>query len=351
MRTLRSVLTSPFRGPIVVWPAPVVGLIVGSASLLVGPKRGDIRVDVAMASMAAFLFGVLLAFTIVRTRERLALVQGLVAKGNSSLFSIHQTMAVFGDQERRLIRALIDDHLTDQIDYRLVDYHLAADSFLELVEAVYALNPSTRQEEVVYKELVGLGIGMGTFRALIEAAVGQAMSPLEWTGLSLLLLLLLGLIAVLPGGTILGALVAGVLAGTLTTLMILLRKLDLLRWHERVTIWEPTTRMFRNMGRDPYVPRLVIDSGRYLPTGRVRVVDYPDPYPMRSTKIVTVEDLDGTGSHGHVVPWEPVVDLSGDGTAGATSATPATPATRAMGSTPRPAEVVPEDAKVGHEPL
>jgi hypothetical protein len=35
----------------------------------------------------------------------------------------------------------------------------------------------------------------------------------------------------------------------------------------------------------------VIDSGRYLPTGRVRVVDYPDPYPMRGTKIVTVEDL------------------------------------------------------------
>jgi len=34
-----------------------------------------------MAGMAAFLFGVLLAFTIVRTRERLALVQDLVAKG------------------------------------------------------------------------------------------------------------------------------------------------------------------------------------------------------------------------------------------------------------------------------
>jgi hypothetical protein len=286
-------LTSPFRGPIVVWPAPVVGLIVGSASLLIGPKRGDIRVDVAMASMAAFLFGVLLAFTIVRTRERLALVQGLVAKGNSSLFSIHQTMAVFGDQERRLIRALIDIHLTDQIDYRLVDYHLASRSFVELVEALYALDPVTRQEEVVYKELVGLGIEMTTNRSLIESSVGQAMSPLEWTGLSLLLLLLLGLIAVLPGGTVLGALAAAVLAGTLTTLMILLRKLDLLRWHERVTIWEPTTRLFRAMGHHPYVPRLVIDDDRYRPTGLIRVVDYPDAYPNRATKIVTVEDLGG----------------------------------------------------------
>jgi hypothetical protein len=254
--------------------------------------------------MAAFLFGVLLAFTIVRTRERLALVQGLVAKGNSSLFAIYQTMAVFGDEEQHMIRQLIDRHLTDQIDYRLVDYHLASDSFLELSDAVYALNPSTRQEEVVYKELVRLGIEMGTYRSLIEAAVGQAMSPLEWSGLSLLLLLLLlllGLISVLPGGTVLGALVAGVLAGTLTTLMILLRKLDLLRWHERVTIWEPTTRLFRNMGQHPYVPRLVIDDDRYRPTGFIRVVDYPDPYPNRATKIVVVENFGGRKSFGEDV--------------------------------------------------
>jgi hypothetical protein len=92
-----------------------------------------------------------------------------------------------------------------------------------------------------------------------------------------------------------GALVVGALAGTLVTFMILLRKLDRLRWHERVTIWEPTARVFRNMGREPYVPREVIESGRFRPSGLVRVVDYPDPYPMRATKIVKVVDLDGAG--------------------------------------------------------
>jgi hypothetical protein len=293
MRTLRFTWASVSRGEIVVWPAVLAGAVVAVASSLVGPKRGDIRVDVALASMAAFLFGALLAFTIVRTRERLALVHGLVAKGNASLFSIHQMVAVFEEDQRRLIRALIDHHLTDQIDYRLVDYHAASTSYLALVDAVYALNPSTRQEEVVYKELVQLGVDMGEYRALIEAATGQVMSPIEWSGLFLLLFLLLSLITVLPGGTILGALVAGVLAGTLVTLMILLRRLDLLRWHERVTIWEPTSRLFRNMGHHPYVPREVIDSGRFRPTGYIRVVDYPDPYPFRSTKTVTVEHLNG----------------------------------------------------------
>jgi hypothetical protein len=132
--------------------------VVGIASYLVGPSRGDVRVDVAMASMAAFLFGILLAFTIVRTRERLALVQDLVAKGNSSLFSIHQMMSVFGEEDRRRVRGLVDGHLTDRIDYRLVDYHLATPSHLDLTDAVYGLDPEGPQQEAVDQELVALCI-------------------------------------------------------------------------------------------------------------------------------------------------------------------------------------------------
>ena len=289
--SLRSLAAGIASGDVVVIPAVVAAAAVAVTSLLIGSQRGDVRVDVAMASMAAFLFGVLLAFTIVRTRERLGLVQDLVAKGNAGLFSIHQLMAVFGDGGAP-VRDLVDRHLTDQIDYRLVDYHRATPTYLELTNAVYALKPKDSQEESVYKELVALCVGMSSDRAMVEAATGQALSPIEWTGLLLLLFLLDGLIAVLPGGTVWGAMVAGALAGTLVTFMVILRKLDRLRWHERVTIWEPTTRLFRSMGLDPYVPREVIESGRYRPSGSVRVVDYPDPYPERATKIVKVEQLD-----------------------------------------------------------
>jgi hypothetical protein len=291
MPRLRTAVSTVTNGDVVVWPAVLAGAVVAGASYLVGPDRGDVRVDVAMASMAAFLFGVLLAFTFVRTRDRLALVQDLVAKDNSSLLATHQMMLVFDKANRENVRELVDEHLTDQIDYRLVDYHRATPSFLRLADAVYGLDPDGPQEESVYKELVALCIATTADRAQIEAASGQTLSPVEWTGLLLLFVLLVGLFAVLPGGTALGALVAGVLTGTLVTFMILLRKLDRLRWHERVTIWEPTTRLFRSMGRDPYVPREVIESGRYRPTGRVRVVEYPDPYPVRSSKIVKLEEL------------------------------------------------------------
>ncbi len=83
MRVLRSLSISAFRGEIVAGPALVVGLAVALVSYFVGPDRGDIRVDVALASMATFLFGALLAFTIVRTRERLAKVHDLIAKSHA----------------------------------------------------------------------------------------------------------------------------------------------------------------------------------------------------------------------------------------------------------------------------
>ena len=53
------------------------------------------------------------------------------------------------------------------------------------------------------------------------------------------------------------------------------------------------------MGTEPYVRLHVIESGRYRPTGRVRVVEYVDPYPIRSTKRVRVVDLGDRGHNGN----------------------------------------------------
>jgi hypothetical protein len=156
---------------------------------------------------------------------------------------IFDAVAVFDDRQRELIRDLVDAHLTEQIDYRLVDYHRASPSFRRLVKALLAIKPTNPAEDSVYKEIVARCFLLDNDRAQLEAAAGQSMSPLEWTGLLLLLVVLMGLLAVLPGGTVLGAIVAGVMASTLVTLVVLLRKLDLLRWHEQVTIWEPTSRL------------------------------------------------------------------------------------------------------------
>ena len=69
------------------------------------------------------------------------------------------------------------------------------------------------------------------------------------------------------------------------------------------------------MGLDPYVPRAVIDSGRYRPAGRIRVVDYLDPYPDRSSKAVTIECRDERGellTDSAVLPQKPLGGPQGE---------------------------------------
>jgi hypothetical protein len=321
VKSLKLHWTALLNGERVFVPSVVAGAGVAGVSLLVGTHRGDIQVDEAMVSMAAFLFGVLLAFTIVRMRERLVIVQDIVAKGNSGLFSIHELIGIYPN-DRDEIRDLIDEHLTDQIDYRLVDYHRATPSYLKLVARIRDVYPENPPQQIVYRELVELSVQMNEYRSLIEAATGQEMSALEWWALLLLLGVLLGLFSVLPGGTALGAVVVGALATSLVTLMFLLRKLDMLRWHERVSIWEPTSRLFRSMGRHPYIPRFVVEHGRFTPTGTVRLVDYPDPYPDRSRKVVTIEHFADEGSDPDaVLPPDPPA-AGGDGHVGQSDAVP-----------------------------
>lgn len=295
LAAVRNAVRSVVHGEILLWPAVAAGIGAAVLSGLVGSDHLDRSVEVALASMATFLFGVLLAFTIARTRERLAMVRELMARGNSSLQSIHQLMAAFPEPRRSHIRHLVDAQLTSQIDYRLVDNHLASPAHEALVEAVFAIEPTTRQEEVLYKELVERCVQMGADRALVDSTTGQGLMAVEWIGMLLLLAVVVGLLIVIPAGSPWGALIAGVLTGTLVTLLMVVRQLDRLVWHEQASVWEPTSRLFRSMGLDPYVPRLVIDSGRFMPSGRVRVVDYPDPYPERERKIVTVADFDGDG--------------------------------------------------------
>jgi hypothetical protein len=271
-------------------PAVLIGFAVAALSFVVeAPLDADhlsIGLLAALATVATFLFGVLLAFTIDRTRQRLAAVHDFIRRGDANLLTIHQLVEVF-PEDRDEIRALIDAQMIAQIDYRLAEFSQSTPTFLALSARVIALEPRTPQQETAYYHLLQQTNDMSMSRALMEAAVGQSLSRLEWTSLLLLLAMMVAIMITLPRGSIGAAVCAGVLSGTLVALMTLLRKLDRLLWHERASIWEPQARLFRNLGTLPYVPRRVIDAGRFVPSGRVRVVDYVSPYPDMSEKIVT----------------------------------------------------------------
>lgn len=294
MRRLRENWRRVVHAEVVVVPAILVGIAVAGLSFALGRPFGSdgpsIGLLAALATVATFLFGVLLAFTIDRTRQRLGAVHDFIRRSDANLLTIHQLVEVFPD-ERDEIRTLIDEQMQAQIDYRLAEFAQSTPTFLALSARVIALRPASPQQETAYYHLLEQVNAMSMSRALMEAAIGQSLSRLEWTTLLLLLGVMLSIIVELPKGSAFAAVTAGVLSATLVTLMILLRKLDRLLWHERASIWEPQARLFRNLGMLPYVPRRVIDAGRFVPRGRVRVVDYISPYPDMAEKVVTETDF------------------------------------------------------------
>lgn len=63
------------------WPAVLAGVGAAALPYFVGSVRLNLSVEVAPAGLTTFLFGVLLAFTIARTRERLTMIRELMAGG------------------------------------------------------------------------------------------------------------------------------------------------------------------------------------------------------------------------------------------------------------------------------
>ncbi len=287
--SLRAYVRSTLDGDHVLVPSVIVGVLEAALSLAINVGNTSFRSFVTIASLTTFILGLLVSFTLARTRERLALIQSLLTEGNSGLFTLFQLMEVFPEADRDRIRLLIDQSLVEQIDYPLKENHRAGDSLNALVEAVYALQPESDREQLIYREVVETSMKMSSDRSSIETVAGQGLSPAEWSSLLLLLAIFLVVIGALTNGSVLSAVVLGALGGAMVALMVLLRKLDMLRWHERTSIWEPTERLFRMMGSDPYVPRSIITSGRFRPRGRVRVADYADGRDHRQ-KTVTLEE-------------------------------------------------------------
>lgn len=244
-----------------------------------------------LLGVAYFVFGILVAFAIENARSGLLRVNELLKAGDADLVSIYQLSASFEADVQAEFREVIDAHLQDQIDFRLVDFERSTPSFLALFERVRELEPTSTREEITYDHLLGICTAASERRKQLEALVRQRVSPVEWVTLLALLAALWGLMLAANGGPIVSGLLGGVLVASLAGLLVLLQHLDEFRWQEGEAIWNPLHNLFLALDLLPYYPLDAVRTGRLdPPTGRVRFVDYPHPYPDMSDKTIEVVD-------------------------------------------------------------
>lgn len=244
-----------------------------------------------LLGVAYFVFGILAAFAIESARSGLSRVNELLKAGDADLVSVYQLAGAFGSEARTAIREVIDVHLQDQIDYRLPDFDRSTPSFLVLFGEVQALRPESTAQEIAYDHLLGICTQASERRKQLEALVRQRVSTVEWVTLLSLLAALWGLMLAANGGPILASVLGAVLVASLAGLMVVLRHLDDYRWQEGDAIWKPLHTLFLSLDLLPYYPRIAVESGRLTPPdGRLRLVDYPFPYPDMTDKVI--EEVD-----------------------------------------------------------
>ena len=244
-----------------------------------------------LLGVAYFVFGILVAFAIENARGGLSRVNELLKAGDADLVSIYQLSASFGPDAQAELRDVIDAHIQDQIDYRLVDFERSTPSFLTLFARVRDLEPTSTRGEIAYDHLLGICTAASERRKQLEALVRQRVSPVEWVTLVSLLAALWGLMLAANGGPIVAGLLGGVLVASLAGLLVLLRHLDEFRWQEGEAIWNPLHNLFLSLDLLPYYPRDTVRTGRLdPPSGQLRLVDYPHPYPDMTDKTIVIAD-------------------------------------------------------------
>ncbi len=246
----------------------------------------------ALFGATTFLFGIFLAFSIADSRSRFNKITTALELNRAVYLNLYQFSGILGSKTQKEVQKLIDNLLIDTLDYFLVDYKHSSKSFLKLFKYVINLKPEAKNEQSAHLSMVKILIETTKSRKQVEALVRRSMLKFEWVILFTLLTIILFCLFSLNNGTLISTITTTLLSTAAITLVFVLRDLDNLRWKEEYGIWDPIGDLFRELDLLPYYPKTVLDIGRIrLKKGqKVRIAEYPNPYPdMTGKKVKTVE--------------------------------------------------------------
>lgn len=247
----------------------------------------------ALLSAASFLYGILIGFAITKSQDKLKTVNDLLKMDEANLLSIYRLSNNFGEESSQHIKKLIDDHLIEQIDYRLIDFEKSGESFQRLHKHVLLLKPENIHLGHTYSQMISLLSQMSRNRKRVETTIHDRVSGFEWASLIALWVLSIALILDLNTNSTFSVIASVTLATVATLLLLVLRDLNTLRWNVQDWIWEPLHNLFLSLDLLPYYAEGVLRYGEAKPPAgsRIRVGHYSKPYPDMTGKTVTEETV------------------------------------------------------------
>lgn len=243
-------------------------------------------------TIASFIFGALFAYYLGNSNDKHKLIVNNLRKDDALIISLYQQFKYFDKETKEELIKLLDNYLQSEIDYYLSEYYMSSKEFMKLYVYIQGIKTNTEDEKKAKDFMFSVMNNSLEIRKSTEANALNRMSVGEWITLFVFALIILLTTIVLYNGSIESIVVSLLLSFGVIILLLLLERIDNLKWRQDEFIWLPLTLLFRELSLLPYFPNGIIKNRRLKKIkGSVRIATYPNKYPNISGKTIQVLDI------------------------------------------------------------
>ena len=250
-------------------------------------------------TIASFVFGVILAFSISNRHSRLGGIRESLRESDAVMLNIYELSKVFGTKIFNQIKNKLDALLIIQIDYNLFDFDNSVKKIKELYEFIENMAVRKKSQAEPQKIMLKNAEELLKMEKEVSYHVKNEMLGYEWASLLILAAVILFCIFYLKDSSVILSLITAVIATALVLLILVLKELDSLQWQENNWIWDPLSNLFIELGLLPYFSDDLFESNRINIKNinslnkirKIRVAHYPNPYPDRAGKTIEIVKL------------------------------------------------------------
>jgi len=243
-------------------------------------------------TIASFIFGALFAYYLGNSNDKHKLIVNNLRKDDALIISLYQQFKYFDKETKEELIKLLDNYLQSEIDYYLSEYYMSSKEFMKLYVYIQGIKTNTEEEKKAKDFMFSVINNSLELRKSTEANALNRMSAGEWITLFVFALIILLTTIVLYNGSIESIVVSLLLSFGVIILLLLLEKIDNLKWRQDEFIWLPLTLLFRELSLLPYFPNGIIKNRKFRKIkGSIRIATYPNKYPDISGKTIEVKEI------------------------------------------------------------
>ncbi|MFA5987032.1 MAG: hypothetical protein WC797_00040 [Candidatus Paceibacterota bacterium] len=247
-------------------------------------------------TVISLLFAILAGFFIAAATSNHLRLQNLIAVESATTLTMFDLAKYIQPNNVARLANALDAYLIAVLDYELLDYAGKTNKeFNEILDAVDTIKPDNTEGIQTLSVLQGLKFSFISCVREMELTAKKIVTPLHWSVLMSLSLMLGVLLLGLRDGTILYSFVTSILLMALCQVLFLIQSVDSNDFLADNLGFETTEAEFEAMGKLPYFPEIAINAiAKIKARGKTYRVGYYKDISKSFDKEIRVEGGEAT---------------------------------------------------------